>query len=172
MSAAHELLEQALNGWIATRAGTIAEIENLQDADLDFRVADGARTVREAAVHILRAGALFAAVLTNPAGNFMQLFDPAFDQANAGHLPTAPGRAELAALLRQEGEANIARIRAAADLMVDGSIPTLIGQESRISGLHFAVAHEMYHRGQLALCARACGRIPALTQRIMALVSA
>ncbi len=38
---------------------------------------------------------------------------------------------------------------------------------TRLSWLHHGIAHEEYHRGQLALYARLLGKVPALTQKIM-----
>jgi len=37
---------------------------------------------------------------------------------------------------------------------------------SRLTWLNHAIAHEEYHRGQLALYARLLGRVPALTRLI------
>jgi uncharacterized damage-inducible protein DinB len=37
---------------------------------------------------------------------------------------------------------------------------------TRMAWMNHAIAHEEYHRGQLALYARLAGRVPALTQRI------
>jgi uncharacterized damage-inducible protein DinB len=37
---------------------------------------------------------------------------------------------------------------------------------TRLSWMHHAIAHEEYHRGQLALYARLVGRVPALTKLI------
>ena len=37
---------------------------------------------------------------------------------------------------------------------------------SRLTWLNHAIAHEEYHRGQLALYARLLGRVPALTKLI------
>ncbi len=37
---------------------------------------------------------------------------------------------------------------------------------TRLAWLDHGIAHEMYHRGQLALYARLMGHVPALTQRI------
>jgi uncharacterized damage-inducible protein DinB len=38
---------------------------------------------------------------------------------------------------------------------------------TRLAWMHHGISHEEYHRGQLALCARLLGRVPALTKRIM-----
>ena len=44
----------------------------------------------------------------------------------------------------------------------------LNAEQSRITGIWFAAAHEMYHRGQLATYARGMGLVPAMTQRLQA----
>jgi uncharacterized damage-inducible protein DinB len=37
---------------------------------------------------------------------------------------------------------------------------------TRLAWLNHSIAHEMYHRGQLALYARLTGHVPALTRMI------
>jgi uncharacterized damage-inducible protein DinB len=38
---------------------------------------------------------------------------------------------------------------------------------TRLAWMQHGIAHEEYHRGQLATYARLTGRVPALTKRIM-----
>ena len=38
---------------------------------------------------------------------------------------------------------------------------------TRLAWMNHGVAHEEYHRGQIALSARLLGRVPALTQQIL-----
>ena len=59
-------------------------------------------------------------------------------------------------MIRSAGEVwMLQRIR-----QFDGSMAT------RLSWMHHGVAHEEYHRGQIALYARLVGRVPALTKLI------
>ena len=38
---------------------------------------------------------------------------------------------------------------------------------TRLAWMNHGIAHEEYHRGQIALYARLLGRVPALTQKIL-----
>ena len=59
------------------------------------------------------------------------------------------------------------RIRAAGEILMLQRIRQFNGAPAtRLSWMHHGVAHEEYHRGQLALYARLLGRVPALTKMI------
>ncbi len=50
-----------------------------------------------------------------------------------------------------------------------GTLTGIFGQRvTRFAMLHFAIEHESYHRGQIAVCARELGRVPALTRILQA----
>ena len=60
-----------------------------------------------------------------------------------------------------------ATLRARGDLHMLQTIRRFDGLPgTRLAWFNHHVAHEMYHRGQLALYARQMGHVPALTQRI------
>src|SRR4030095_12353027 len=64
------LLEEALEAWQYTRHGVIEEIENLSEADLNFRPHAESRTVAEIGLHIVESGLMMAGELTRPDGHF------------------------------------------------------------------------------------------------------
>jgi uncharacterized damage-inducible protein DinB len=84
----------------------------------------------------------------------------------------AATKVELIERLKSTGEQNAARLREAGDRLATEMMPTLGGPQTRLSALWFAVAHEMYHRGRLAIYGRGCGVVPALTQRLNAVLAA
>src|SRR5262249_30071796 len=87
-------------------------------------------------------------------------------------LPRARSKAELVALLRQTGAESAARLRAVGEDLATQTMASRSGPQSRLSALWFSVAHEMYHRGQLAAYERGFGTVPALTQQLDAALSA
>jgi uncharacterized damage-inducible protein DinB len=65
---------------------------------------------------------------------------------------------------QSEGEK---KLRAAGELHMLQMITRFDGARgSRLAWMNHGIAHEEYHRGQLALYARLAGRVPALTQLI------
>jgi len=162
------LIEEAIGNWEIFRAGVIAEIENTPEEHLDYRPGEGARTAREVAIHIAEAGVAFTNELLRPDGNFRNVLDPRVQAEVRASLPRAHSKAELVALLRLTWEQTAARLREAGEALADQTMPTRRGPQSRVSGLWFAMSHEMYHRGQLTAYARGFGAVPALTQQIAA----
>jgi uncharacterized damage-inducible protein DinB len=151
--------------WERFRAGTISEAENIPEAEWDFRPGDGARSVRELAIHVAQAGVGFATELTNPEGSLARLFD---ESARAGWMaryPPAHTRAEVLALLRATMADGAKLLRARGEALASDTIKMFGGPTSRLTALQFALSHEMYHRGQLTSYARGLGHVPVLTQQ-------
>ena len=165
------LLEEAVKMLESQRAGVIAEIENTPDDDLDYRISDDARTFREIALHIARVSVGLVDEILKRDGSFMNLFNPDTQAGLQARVPDAATKAELIERLKTTGEQNATRVREAGDRLVTETMATLGGPATRLSALWFAVSHEMYHRGQLAIYGRGCGVVPALTQRLNALLA-
>jgi uncharacterized damage-inducible protein DinB len=158
-------IEEAIRMWEMFRGGTIAELENIPEEQWDWRADPGARSVRDLALHITGAGKGFAEELLTAEPNFMRLRDPATRkeiEASLGELKT---KAAMIEAIRQTGADSFARLRADAERLNAATTKTASGAQSRFSGVWFAAAHEMYHRGQLATYARSLGLVPAMTQR-------
>jgi uncharacterized damage-inducible protein DinB len=165
------LVEQAVRAWDAERATVIAQLEDIPENQLDFRPGDGARSVREIAVHIAGSQVAIVAEILRPEGSFFRLFDGAVQQEIGASMPPARSKSELVVMLRSVGEESARRLRAAGEALVTQEMQTLRGTESCLTAVHFGVGHEMYHCGQLAVCARAMGREPALTTKISAMLA-
>jgi uncharacterized damage-inducible protein DinB len=161
------LLDEALEAWQYTRDGVIREIRNLGDAALTVRPAPGARSAAEIAVHIAESGLMMAGELSRPDGDFRRQSFPEFMKEYArGVRPTSSSR-QLVQLLTRTHRSGAARLRKAGDLHMLQFITRFDGKQgSRLAWMHHGVSHEEYHRGQLALCARMAGRVPALTRLI------
>ena len=164
------LLEEALEAWHYTRDGFITEIRNLSDADLHFRPHPESRTPAEIAVHIVESGMMMAGELTRKDGNFQRKSFPEFMKEYARGVPPATKHTKKTALVQllTRAHADGARkIRAAGELHMLQLITRFDGERgTRLAWMNHGIAHEEYHRGQLALYARLVGRVPALTQLI------
>lgn len=162
-----DLLEEALEAWEGVRRGVIEEAEAVPDDRYDYRPHEEARSVSELLVHILESAEMAAGELTRENGDFTRQSYPEHVREHAANLPEDPGPAQLRDLLRSRfGDAG-ARFRAAGELHMLQLIRRFDGQRgTRLAWLHHAIAHEMYHRGQLAMYVRTMGRVPALTRRI------
>jgi uncharacterized damage-inducible protein DinB len=161
------LLDEALEAWQYTREGVIREIRNLPETALTVRPAPGARSTAEIAVHIAESGLMMAGELSRPDGDFQRQTFPEFMKEYAkGVKPTSKQR-QLLQLLTRTHQSGAKRLRAVGDLHMLQLITRFDGKQgSRLTWMHHGISHEEYHRGQLALCARVAGRVPALTRLI------
>jgi uncharacterized damage-inducible protein DinB len=148
---------EAVENWERCRRGLVAEIRALKPEFMDVRPAEGARTAREIAEHLYQAS---------------QAFIAAFEKGG----PIVPGAAaavsvppsdDLAELLMQDWTGNLRPrlepLEARAGTLVESM---LFGSQTLLSQAWFALAHEWYHRGQMATYVRLSGGVPALTQFI------
>ena len=160
-------LDEMLAAWAYTRDGVIAEVKNLPESALDFRPNEATRTTREVVQHILESGLMMAGELSRPNGDFQRQSYPSFLKEYAPGVARHRTKAALAAALNTTHAAGAKRIRAAGELGMLQNIRQFNGEPAtRLSWMHHGVAHEEYHRGQLALYARLVGRVPALTKLI------
>ena len=161
------ILDETLEAWVYTRAGVIAELRNLPPGLVDIRPADGARTVAEIARHIAESGMMMAGELTRPDGDFTRKSYPAFMKEYARGTARYRTKSALIALLRRAHAHGERRIRRAGELFMLRHIRRFDGVEgTRLAWMNHGISHEEYHRGQIAICARLMGKVPALTKVI------
>ncbi len=161
------LLEEALEAWEDVRRGILEEAAALPDDEYGFRPHDEARSFQEILRHILESGLMAMGELARPDGDFTRQGFPAFIREYAGDLPEVLEPEALLDHLRMSFAEGAASLRAAGDLHMLQTIRRFDGLSgTRLTWLHHHLAHEMYHRGQLALYVRQSGRLPALTARI------
>lgn len=158
-------VEEAITMWGQVRAGTLAELENIPEAQWDFRAGEGARTLREVARHILEAGAFFTHELLKEDGSFMRMFDEAYRTEVVAQIPEAKTKAEMLELLKSSAADEAKRLRDVGEALATQTMKTAKGADSRLKAVWFAVSHEMYHRGQLTVYERAMGETPAMTKQ-------
>ena|SRR5437763_1179795 len=158
-------VEEAIRMWEIYRQGTIGEFENIPEEHWDHRAGDGARSVRELALHIATFAVGFTDELLAPEPSFIRVSDPAARAEREEPYANA-SKAEMIELLNMSGADNARRLREAGESLADKEMPAFKSKQSRLSGLWFAAAHEMYHRGQAATYAREMGLVPAMTQQM------
>lgn len=161
------LLEEALEGWEDVRRGLLEEAREVPDGKWDWRPTDESRTVGELLRHVLESGLMAVGELAREDGDFTRQPFPDFIAEYAGDLPETLDRPELMDRLRLAFSEGAATLRARGDLHMLQRIRRFDGlRGTRLAWFQHHVAHEMYHRGQLALYVRQMGRVPALTRRI------
>jgi uncharacterized damage-inducible protein DinB len=161
------LFEEALDAWGYTRDGVIEELRNIPERDLGFRPHGESRTVAELARHIVESGLLMSGELSRPGGDFRRKSYEALLREHGRGARRGRTRRELLEALRRNHCEGDTRLRRAGELQMLQLIRRFDGERgTRLAWMHHAIAHEEYHRGQLALYARLLGRVPALTKRI------
>lgn len=161
------LLDEALESWEDVRRGTLEEANVIPDDRWGFRPHREARSVAELVRHVLESALMMVGELTRPDGDFTRQSYPEHLEEHAGSLPREASPEELRDLLASTFGEGVARLRNAGELHMLQYIRRFDGQPgTRLAWLHHGVAHEMYHRGQLALYARQMDIVPALTRRI------
>ena len=162
------LLDEALDAWAGARRGVMAELRRVPPGRIDFRPDPGARSVAEIAQHVADTAIMWCGELSNPAGDFTRKSFPEFIREYGTPVKERPGdRAGLLRLLRRTHARGVRQLRGAGEVGMLQTIRRFDGELwTRLAWLQHGIAHEEYHRGQLALCVRLLGRTPALTKLI------
>jgi uncharacterized damage-inducible protein DinB len=161
------LLDETLEAWRYARQGFIDEADNIPAGDWGFRPTPANRDVSELVRHILESGLMAVGELTHPRGDFTRQSFPDHIREHAATLPDEAPRERWLQLLRDTLEDGVGQIREYGADGMARSIRQFNGEPaSRLTWFNHHIAHEEYHRGQLALYARLTGEVPALTKRI------
>ncbi|HSR43425.1 MAG TPA: DinB family protein [Longimicrobiales bacterium] len=161
------LLEEALEAWEDARRGVLEEAEVIPDDRYDYRPHPESRSVQELLLHILESGEMMSGELSREDGDFTRQPFPDHIREHAGDLPADPDPVELRDLLMVRFAEGAAALRGRGELHMLQFIKRFDGKPgTRLAWMHHGIAHEMYHRGQLALYARMLDLTPALTRRI------
>ena len=161
------IFDELLTDWRYVREGTIAEIENLPAAKFEQTPAGLPRTGLDLANHIVEVARMMVGELTREAGDFQRkgYFELIAEHAQKGDVGRS--KREVLDLLKRSHAEGEASLRAAGAERMAEPIRQFNGEyASRLSWLHHGIAHEEYHRGQLAIYARLYGEKPALTKLI------
>jgi uncharacterized damage-inducible protein DinB len=161
------LLEESIEAWEHARRGVLGEARVVPDEGYAFRPHPRSRDVTGLLLHIVESGLMMVGELTRADGDFTRQSPEVLMEEHAGHLPKDPSPAELRDLLESTLEEGEARLREAGEVRMLQTIRRFDGAFwTRLAWMDHGIAHEEYHRGQLALYVRMQGLVPALTQLI------
>jgi hypothetical protein len=168
MPVMRSLLDESLEAWADARSGVADELRGFPDRAIGFRPAGESRTVAELVRHIIESNLMMSGELARADGDFQRKSFEGFLQEYGRGIAAHRTKKQLLEALRRTHREGEARILKAGELHMLQLIRRFDGEMgTRLAWMQHGIAHEEYHRGQLALYARLTGRIPALTKRIM-----
>ena len=161
------LLDEAIEAWEDARNGVIAELENIPANRFVVAPVPGTRGVGELALHIAEVGLMMVGELTRDGGDFRRA---PYEQLIAEYrtpLDGVGGKREIVAAMKRTLKEGVRAFREAGELHLLGLVRRFDGKMgSRFAWMQHGIAHEEYHRGQIAMSARMMGIKPALTKLI------
>jgi len=158
-------LEGIIGSWKEVRSGLIAEAEQIPADKFLFQAAPNTRSVAQLLQHVIEAQKFLVGEVSRPDTNLLR-------QSFANQIKHyAPGVSDvkdkdgLLNLLRASMDEAETQLTAATDELKN-TMKRFDGKEmTKLAFLSFAIAHEMYHRGQLTVYERLLDIEPALTRR-------
>jgi uncharacterized damage-inducible protein DinB len=161
------ILEETLEAWQGVREGLIAEVRNIPASRFDFRPTPQSRSVAELVQHILEVAMMMTGELTRPDTDFHRAPWPKLLGLYARAAWRARTKPALLRLLTSQIRDGERRFRKAGELSLLQLITRFDGLPgTRLAWWNHGIAHEEYHRGQVAVYARLMGIEPALTRLI------
>ena len=158
-------VDRLIEGWKEVRTGLIQEASQIPDDQFSFRVTPETRSVAELLQHVVESQKTLIGESCRPDTNLMRQSFANHIKEYAPEVGAIADKNGLLELLRSSMETSEACIRAGGEQLND-SMRRFDGKEiSKLDFLSFAVAHEMYHRGQLTVYERLLSIEPALTRR-------
>lgn len=158
-------VQNIIDGWKEVRNGLIDEANQIPADQFSFKPAPDSRSVRELLQHMVESQKFLVGEACRPDTNLMrQSFAENIKQYAPG-VRDVQDKEALLDLLRATMEESAAKLTAAEDELKN-TMKRFDGKEmSKLGFMSFAIAHEMYHRGQLTVYERLLKIEPALTQR-------
>jgi len=161
------LLDEAIEAWEDARNGVIAELENIPANRFVVAPVPGTRGVGELALHIAEVGLMMVGELTRDGGDFRRAPYEQLITEYRTPLDGVGGKREIVAAMKRTLKEGVRAIREAGELHLLGLVRRFDGKMgSRFAWMQHGIAHEEYHRGQIAMSARMMGIKPALTKLI------
>lgn len=158
-------IENVISGWGEVRSGLIDEASQIPAEQFTFQAAPGMRSVTGILQHLVESQKFLVGEVCRPDTNLMRQSFAEQIKEYAPRVRETNDKDGILHLLRTSMDEAEAQILAARDQMKE-TMKRFDGKEmTKLAFLSFAVAHEMYHRGQLTVYERLLGIEPALTQR-------
>ncbi|MDQ6651749.1 MAG: DinB family protein [Acidobacteriota bacterium] len=164
-------IDRLIEGWKEVRTGFIEEASQIPDDQFSFRATPDTRSVGELLQHVVESQKLLIGESCRADTNLMRQSFADHIKEYASDVAAVQNKNGLLELMRSSMETSEACIRAGGEKLKE-TMRRFDGKEmSKLDFLNFAVAHEMYHRGQLTVYLRLMGIEPALTRRFKKLFS-
>lgn len=158
-------VDAIIGSWREVRAGLIDEASQIPDDKFSFRAADGMRSVAELLQHLVESQKFLVGEACRPDTNLMRKSFAENIKDYAPNVRDAADKIAILKLLETAMEECESQLREHAGEMKN-TLKRFDGKEmTKLAFMSFAIAHEMYHRGQLTVYERLLGIEPMLTQR-------
>ena len=158
-------IENVIGSWKEVRSGLIDEAAQIPADQFSFRAAPDCRAVREMLQHLIEVQKFLTGEICRSDTNLMR---GSFAEQIKNYAPDVRKVADkdgLLDLMRVTMDESGAQLLSAANEM-GNTMKRFDGKEmTKLAFVSFAIAHEMYHRGQLTVYERLLDIEPALTRR-------
>jgi uncharacterized damage-inducible protein DinB len=157
-------IDRLIESWSEVRAGLIKEVSQVPEGQFSFRATPETRTVAELLQHIVEAQKMLVGEACRAETNLMRQSFADHIKEYAPEVAAVTDKNGLLELLRSSMETSEASIRGCGDGLQQTMQRFDRKEVTKSDFLNFAIAHEMYHRGQLTVYERLLGVEPALTK--------
>lgn len=158
-------VENIIASWKEVRSGLIDEAQQIPVDQFSFRPAPNTRSITQLLQHLVESQKFLIGEACRPDTNLTRGSFAEQIKHYAPDVRNIDDKEGLLSLLRASIDESGAQLLAAGDEL-KSTMKRFDGKEmTKLAFLSFAIAHEMYHRGQLTVYERLLGIEPALTQR-------
>ena len=158
-------VDPIIGGWREVRAGLIDEAAQIPADQFSFRAAEGMRSVAELLQHLVESQKFLVGEACRPDTNLLRKSFAENIKDYAPDVRNANDKEAIIAMLQTAMDDCEKQLREHADEMKN-TMKRFDGKEmTKLGFMSFAIAHEMYHRGQLTVYVRLLGIEPMLTQK-------
>lgn len=158
-------VDPIIGGWREVRAGLIDEVSQIPADRFSFRAAEGMRSVAELLQHLVESQKFLVGEACRPDTNLLRKSFAENIKDYAPDVRTVNDKEAIIQMLQTAMDDCEKQLRENADEMKN-TMKRFDGKEmTKLGFMSFAIAHEMYHRGQLTVYVRLLGIEPMLTQK-------
>ena len=158
-------VDPIIGGWREVRAGLIEEASQIPADKFSLRATDGMRTVAELLQHLVESQKFLVGEACRPDTNLLRKSFAENIKDYAPDVRNVNDKEGILQMLATAMDDTESLLRAHADELKN-SMKRFDGKEmTKLGFMSFAIAHEMYHRGQLTVYERLLGIEPMLTQK-------
>jgi uncharacterized damage-inducible protein DinB len=158
-------VEKVIESWREVRSGLIDEANQIPSDQFSFQATPESRSIKGLLQHLVETQKFLTGEICRPDTNLMRASFADQIKHYAPDVRDADDKESVLNLLRASMDEAAEKLMA-ADGEMNKTIKRFDGKEmTKLAFISFAVAHEMYHRGQLTVFERLLGLEPVLTQR-------